>query len=179
MLAKKIAVCILTSMRLSLFCIWSLGIAVFSTPLLGQASPEADLDMRRQIAALREAVIQQTRQIDSLTAEVERLGVALGQRRLAPPVAASPTESPTVNTTGVAPAAAVPIASPTPDSSVVQHTVVKGDNLTNLAKKYSVTVESIQKLNKITDARKMQVGQVLAIPTPSPAPSPKPASAKP
>ena len=171
-------------MRASLFCVSLIGTLTAFGTLTAQTTAESDADLKRQVSALRDAVIQQTRQIDALTAEIERLGVALGQRR--PPKATVPagdvspaaTETPTVNTVnpGETP---VPVVSTTPDPAFTQHTVVKGDNLTNLSKKYGTTVETIQKLNKITDARKMQVGQVLSIPTPTPAPAPSLASPSP
>ncbi len=183
MLALPIAFCILKSMRAPFFCVFLMGFTTSISHLSAQTPPEGDADMKRQVGALREAVIQQTRQIDALTAEIERLGIALGQRR--PPKAAqAATSTPAVPTVGTSepaatatplPAAAV-VATPTPDPNVLQHTVIKGDNLTNIAKKYGTTADAIQKLNKITDARKMQIGQVLSIPTPSPvAASPSPA----
>ncbi|HEX8371711.1 MAG TPA: LysM domain-containing protein [Chthoniobacterales bacterium] len=172
-------------MRVPFSSIFLIGFLANVSPLFAQTPVEADADLRRQVGALREAVIQQTRQIDALTAEIERLGVAMGQRRPAAaapaPAAAATTPAPAPATTGApatetapAPAAA---ATPTPDPNVLQHTVVKGDNLTNLAKKYNTSVEAIQKLNKITDARKMQVGQVLSIPTPAPAAAASPSPA--
>ena len=44
------------------------------------------------------------------------------------------------------------------------HTVKKGDTATSIAKTYGLTAEEILKLNKITDAKKLQLGQVLTIP---------------
>ena len=147
--------------------------------VFAQTTPESDADLRRQVGALREAVIQQTRQIDALTAEIERLGVALNQRRppKAPTVGTTqiPTPAPIASAVGTTPAAsATPVATPepTPIPNTLAHTVVKGDNLSNISKKYGTTIEVVQKLNKITDARKIQVGQVLAIPLPSPTASP-------
>ena len=172
-------ICILTEMRLPFFCIFFIGLISGFSHVSAQTIAEGDADLRRQVAALREAVIQQTRQIDSLTAEIERLGIALGQRRpanTAASVTTVPTSgaAPSVNTPPPPVAAVVSTPSPSPDPNILQHTVIKGDNLTNLAKKHGTTVELIQKLNKITDARKMQVGQILAIPAPTPTASPVP-----
>jgi LysM repeat protein len=47
-----------------------------------------------------------------------------------------------------------------------RHIVEKGQTLTSIAKQYGVTISEIQKLNRIEDVRKLQVGQRLAIPTP-------------
>ena len=164
-------------MRSPFFCICFIGLISGFSHVSAQTIAEGDADLRRQVAALREAVIQQTRQIDSLTAEIERLGIALGQRRPATTAASVitvPTSGavPSVNTP--LPPVAIVVPSPSPDPNIRQHPVIKGDNLTNLAKKYGTTVESIQKLNKITDARKMQVGQILAIPASTPTASPVP-----
>ena len=44
------------------------------------------------------------------------------------------------------------------------HVVAKGETLTQIAKQYGVTVDDIEQLNKITDAKKLQIGQALKIP---------------
>ena len=44
------------------------------------------------------------------------------------------------------------------------HVVKKGDTATSIAKTYGFTAEEILKLNKITDAKKLQLGQILTIP---------------
>ena len=44
------------------------------------------------------------------------------------------------------------------------HVVKKGDTATSIAKTYGLTAEEILKLNKIADAKKLQLGQVLTIP---------------
>lgn len=168
-------------MRAPFLCILFTGIVLTSSSLFAQTPGEGDADLKRQVGALRDAVIQQTRQIDALTAEIERLGVAMGQRRPAKAAngavaAPESTETPVVNTINSPAQTPTALQTPTPDPSVIQHTVVKGDNLTNIAKKYGTTVDAIQKLNKITDARKMQVGQVLSIPTPAPTPAASPVS---
>ncbi len=174
MLALPMAFCILKSMRAPFFCVFLIGFTPSISHLAAQPPAEGDADMKRQVGALREAVIQQTRQIDALTAEIERLGIALGQRR-PPKTAEAATSAPAAPTVGISEPAATAtpvapvVATPTPDPNVLQHTVIKGDNLTNIAKKYGTTADAIQKLNKITDARKMQIGQVLSIPTPPPA----------
>jgi len=43
------------------------------------------------------------------------------------------------------------------------HTVVKGDNLTKVAKKYGVTVDDLLKMNKIKDKNKISIGQNLIV----------------
>jgi LysM repeat protein len=68
--------------------------------------------------------------------------------------------------------------SPTPPTGPV-HVVTKGETLTAIARRYKVTVPELLKVNKITDARKLQIGQMLALPPDakipvSPTPSPQP-----
>ena len=44
------------------------------------------------------------------------------------------------------------------------YTVVKGDNLLTIAKKFHVKYDDLLKLNKIEDPKKLQIGQKLRIP---------------
>ena len=58
-----------------------------------------------------------------------------------------------------------------------EHVVVKGETLTSIAGHYRVTVTSLERVNHITDERKLKVGQKLIIPTsvtPEPQPQPTP-----
>jgi len=50
-----------------------------------------------------------------------------------------------------------------PASAAITHTIKKGDTLERLAKKYSVSVNEIKRLNNIKDARKLRIGAVLII----------------
>ena len=57
------------------------------------------------------------------------------------------------------------------------HEVTKGETLTSIAKHYKVTVGELLKVNKITDVRKLQIGQTLALPPdakPQESPNPSP-----
>jgi LysM repeat protein len=47
---------------------------------------------------------------------------------------------------------------------VPKHTVAKGETLTSIAKLYNITVSELQKVNKIENDRKLQIGQTLTIP---------------
>ena len=49
----------------------------------------------------------------------------------------------------------------TPTSYEVQ----KNDTATSIAKRFGVTVDDLLKLNKVTDPKKLQLGQALKIPT--------------
>ena len=46
-----------------------------------------------------------------------------------------------------------------------KHTVAKGETLTSIAKEYNIPLADLLKANKIPDVRKLQIGQVLNIPT--------------
>ena len=50
------------------------------------------------------------------------------------------------------------------DNNIITYTVVKGDNLTKIAKRYNTTVEELVKLNNIKDKNLIYVGQQLIIP---------------
>ena len=47
-----------------------------------------------------------------------------------------------------------------------QHLVEKGQTLTSIAKQHGTSVAELQKLNRIDDVRKLQVGQRLLLPSP-------------
>ena len=86
------------------------------------------------------------------------------------PAAANPaTSSPATTTAGV------DNPSPADGANIKTHTVAKGETLTQISKQYGVSVEEIEQLNKIGDAKKLQAGQTIKIPvgqTPSPTPAP-------
>lgn len=137
-------------------------------------------DVRRDLAALREAVIQQTRQIDALTAEVARLNrIISGPRSTtravptstlpAPRALPSTTETPEAGVTN-------PQESPVAEAaSGPEHEIQKGESLSSIAKKYGTSVDVLARLNHITDPRKIFAGQRLKLPpaaVASPAASP-------
>ena len=47
-----------------------------------------------------------------------------------------------------------------------RHIVVKGDNLTSIAKHYNVSLTELQKANKALNPAKLQIGQSVTIPLP-------------
>jgi LysM repeat protein len=65
------------------------------------------------------------------------------------------------------PAATTSAAAPAPDQTAggAQYTVVKGDSPYKIAKKFKITPDELMKANGITDPKKIQIGQVLRIPT--------------
>ncbi len=137
---------------------------------LSHAADEGGSIELRAITELRGLLEQQSKQIETLAAQVAKLSQALDAQKTAnlPPTPAATSEP------AAAPApsggAEIPHAEavdPTP-----RHVVEKGETLTSIAKRYNITIDDLQKLNKITDGRKLQIGQSLIIPAPK-APEPQ------
>lgn len=139
-----------------------------------------------ELEGLKAEIKTQGEKIDHLTQELAALSEMLKQKS-APAVAKAepvPTTTPTAaNPASASPAAANPAAtvagvenpSPAESGNVKTHTVAKGETLTQISKQYGVSVEEIEQLNKIGDAKKLQAGQTIKIPSaqaasPSPAP---------
>jgi LysM repeat protein len=136
-----------------------------------------------EFRALQQAVEAQTKQIEALRQAITQLTQRLPAKdspapppptvTLAPSDSAGPPANPPpAATPSHAEAAhAEPAAAP-PDGA--QHTVAKGETLTSIAKHYKIGIADLQNANKITDDRKLQIGQVLTIPSPKPSePAPK------
>jgi LysM repeat protein len=133
-----------------------------------------------ELESLKAEIKAQGEKIDHLTQEIAALGELLKQKS-APTVAKAepvPAATPTAANPAVpsATAATAGVENPTADNSNTKtHIVAKGETLTQIAKQYGVTVEEIEALNKIGDAKKLQAGQTIKIPvsqtaTPSPTP---------
>ena len=55
-----------------------------------------------------------------------------------------------------------------------KHAVAKGETLTSIARQYNIPLAELKNANKIDNERKLQIGQILTIPTAiTPAPSDK------
>ena len=67
-----------------------------------------------------------------------------------------------------APATPQPTATPAPTPTALIHTVVAGDNLWDLSRRYGANVSALQEANAILDPRRLQLGQELVIPQPEP-----------
>jgi len=79
----------------------------------------------------------------------------------------SPTATPRPSATVSPTPTVTPRPTPTPASSApvtVSYRVLAGDTLGSIARKFGVTVTALQTLNKISDPRLLQVGQLLRIP---------------
>ena len=57
-------------------------------------------------------------------------------------------------------------------AAATYHTVVEGETIWDIAKRYRITIEAIKTANGIIDSQSIQAGQVLKVPSPSIAPEP-------
>jgi len=159
-------------------------LTLFSALLICWSLPaRADSIELREIRELRQIVEQQSKQIEALTQKVTELHKAFDQQKASSPSSASTPPSPSAGSLAEHPASATPAAAAAPVPSappstpptaeapraeaVAKHTVAKGETLTSIAKLYNITVTELQKLNKIENDRKLQIGQTLTIPKPT------------
>jgi LysM repeat protein len=137
-----------------------------------------------ELEGLKSEIKAQGEKIDRLTQEVATLSDLLKQKSTPPVAKAEPVPAATpaaANPAAANPAVANPpattagIENPAPADSVNSktHTVARGETLTQISKQYGVSVEEIEQLNKIGDAKKLQAGQTIKIP-PSQSASPSP-----
>ena len=135
--------------------------AVITVASLFRVSAFAQDPVQTELAQLRKLIELQNAKIDALTAQVNRLS---GQIEGKSP-AAAPATIPGVATTP--PPVVEPEAAPVPRvlaSAPKVHIVVKGESLEKIGKQYGITVAELQKLNNISDPKKLQVGQQLTLP---------------
>jgi LysM repeat protein len=95
------------------------------------------------------------------------LVVTDGSSAPAPTATPAPTTASSANPTAVPPTAVPPTAAPTatPAPTFVTYTVVRGDTLYSIARKFGTTAAKIQAFNGIVNASRIFAGQVLKIPT--------------
>lgn len=149
------------------------GLTAIVAPAQDAASPAEEL------SALRKAVEQQAKQIESLTQQVAKLAAALEGK--------SAPSAGTATSTEAAPAPAPgkeefsTTNAPKAEPAQPHHIVVKGETLTSIAKQYNVPLAELIKANKGINDRKIQIGQSILLPTipttpttPPPASEPKP-----
>jgi LysM repeat protein len=128
---------------------------------------------------LKAEIKAQEEKIDRLTQEVSKLAESLKQKSAAPVAKAEPVPTAALPNPSATPASAG-VDNPTPAdaTNTKTHIVAKGETLTQISKQYGVSVEDIEQLNKIGDAKKLQAGQTIKIPaspaSPAPTPSPSP-----
>jgi LysM repeat protein len=112
---------------------------------------------------------EQNTKIDLLSQQILKLeqqlsakspGVIIGEAT--PPPTAAPAAAAATNTSQASTAANAPSGN--------AHVVAKGETLISIAKAHKVDVDALQKHNNIEDARKLQAGQTIMIPTPGGSP---------
>ena len=113
-----------------------------------------------------------SRTFSALTVTALTLSLALGpvaraadaSTNAAPAPAPAPVATPAPADTATAPAPAAPEERPT------TYTMVAGDTLDSIAKKFDTSIHALAKLNKIpkSDYRKLRAGKVLQIPPAKP-----------
>ncbi len=156
------------------------------TAFAGDIAPTPSPELE-QIQLLRLQIEAQSKQINHLSQQVAKLSqfleTAKRPQSAAQPAPAEP--NPASETTGApASAPAAGQAQETPrepqkeapkiestDPATPRHVVEKGETLTAIAKRYNISVAELQKLNKIENDRKLQIGQSLQLPTPAAAPT--------
>jgi LysM repeat protein len=144
-----------------------------------------DAGAAQELRELRQAVQQQSKQIELLAEQVGKLTRVLeapkgGETAAKPvePVPAGPTVLTTPATTAIespkpaaetasaatepAKAEGIPKAEAVPGT---KHVVAKGETLTSIAKHYNISIADLKNANKIDNERKLQIGQILSVPT--------------
>ncbi|MDB6175181.1 MAG: Peptidoglycan-binding LysM [Chthoniobacteraceae bacterium] len=107
-----------------------------------------------ELRELRGLLEQQGKQIEALTQQITKLTLAVeGKKESAPPVAVATAIEPVVEVTKA-------------PETLNKHVVEKGETLTSIAKHFNISITDLQKVNKIENERKLQIGQTLVIPSP-------------
>ncbi len=138
-----------------------LGLFVSDVTAQTESPPDPAPASAADLEKLRLQVEAQNRQIEALTREVIRLSRVIET--------GGSSDGPSVQT-GQIPLPRSIQPSPPPKAQPVQsgsgrtHTVLKGETLTAIAKRYGTTVDELVTVNKISDDRFIQIGQVLILP---------------
>ena len=171
--------CRLKSISLAILITITLGVAASAPAQERTAEPAKGeaLTLKAQIVeleGLKAEIKAQEDKIDRLAQEIAKLNDALKQKGGAPAAkAAEPVATPAPTAASANPATAgVENPSPADTGNVRTHVVAKGETLTQFSKQYGVSVEEIQQLNMIEDAKKLQAGQTIKIPSATPQPTP-------
>lgn len=146
--------------------------------VLGALAPAllaADAPLTQEVHELRRDVQMQAKKIEALSEQILRL-TQLMETAKAP---AAP--APRAALTEIVKPVPVPAPAPAPEPEIpkaeavpppLKHTVEKGETLTSIAKHYNIPLPDLQKLNKITNDRKLQIGQTLIVPAVTPPETP-------
>ena len=138
------------------------AVAAFAVAILISPVARAQDGVAGEVKALRQIVEQQAKQIEALTAQVARLSAKVEGHAVAAPAAA---EHSAADSAEFAIPAARTVAPQVPAN---MHIVVKGESLEKIAKSHGTTSAELQKINRIADPKKLQIGQQLLLPPPNP-----------
>jgi LysM repeat protein len=158
-------------------CLLATAALMVLPPSFLAAQEKANPSYQSDLEAMKGELKSQEDRINKLALEVNRLAEILREKGITVTPKASPVNAPKA-APAANPNATVPGTVGVDNASPAggrTHTVAKGETLTQIAKQYGVTVDDIEQLNKIQDAKKLQIGQTLKIPaggTPSSSPSP-------
>jgi LysM repeat protein len=157
----------------------SVGLCRAGEPARAENAAEA-----QELREMRQAIEQQSKQIQLLTEQIGKLTKALEGQKAPESSAAKPAEAaaaaPTTSIEAPKPAGdaaaegpkvetTAPKAEAVVDASgASKHTVTKGETLTSIAKHYNIPIADLKNANKIENERKLQIGQILSVPTPKP-----------
>jgi LysM repeat protein len=144
----------------------------------GEPARAEDAASAQELREMRQAIEQQSKQIESLAEQIGKLTRALEGQKAPEPAASKPADAP-APTTSVEPAGEATAEAPKTDAApkaqavvdaagAVKHTVAKGETLTSIAKHYNISIADLKNANKIENERKLQIGQILSVPTPKP-----------
>ena len=133
--------------------------AAFLVALTVVQSASAQEPVQAELKALRLQLELQSKQIDSLTAQIARMQVRMDAA--ADPATPAPPAAPVAKPAAAA-EPATPAAAPPKPANV--HIVVKGESLDKIARSHNTTAPELQKLNRIAQPKKLQVGQQLVLP---------------
>jgi len=163
-------------MRRFLPLILALGLSIAAAP----GVHAEDAAATQKLDELRQAVEAQSKQISILAEQVGKLTRALETQKVPEPTvktnevppAAAPSPAPPASVEGTKPAPetateapkgeAIPKAEAIPGT---KHVVTKGETLTSIAKHYNISIADLKNANKIDNERKLQIGQILSVPT--------------
>jgi len=154
--------------------------AVFAIGCVGGARGD---DLNQEYQQVRKIALKDPRVQDAFAKANERLNERI--------LEIDPSLKPIVDREERAPAPSPAVAQPRrvpflqrPAAPAVaqqgrEHVVVTGETLDSIARHYRVKVAALEKVNRITDARKLRVGQKLIIPGAEPAAAAAPATTAP
>lgn len=133
------------------------AILFFGASLVGGAgaqtpTPAAPGSETSELLSLTRKIDEQNTKIDLLSQQILRLQQEIEHPRAPGADHAAPTAS---------------AVSPPIPTDANTHVVARGETLTSIAKMHKVTIDELQKINHIEDARKLQPGQTLILPGPS------------